>query len=63
LSEATAMTDKPPKAGRSEQEACRVKHRESLLDDALDDTFPASDPPSMLTPHRHNRQDKEQDDA
>jgi hypothetical protein len=32
--------DDPPRA-----------HAESLLDDALDDSFPASDPPSMAQPH------------
>ncbi|GAB2208864.1 hypothetical protein ROS1_56820 [Roseibium sp. ROS1] len=26
------------------------KYREDLLDEALDETFPASDPPSMLEP-------------
>jgi uncharacterized protein len=59
------MTQKPRKprsADRSEQEVCRVKRREALLDDALDDSFPASDPPSMVTPHRRNRQRKEQHD-
>ena len=29
--------------------ACK-EHREELLDDALDDSFPASDPPSMSEP-------------
>ena len=28
------------------------QHREDLLDQALDQSFPASDPPSMATPHR-----------
>jgi hypothetical protein len=26
---------------------------EDKLDDALDDSFPASDPPAMTEPHRH----------
>ncbi|HLV08121.1 MAG TPA: hypothetical protein VKY80_10660 [Croceibacterium sp.] len=26
------------------------EHRENLLDDALDDTFPASDPPAIVAP-------------
>lgn len=26
------------------------KHRQELLDEALDETFPASDPPAMLEP-------------
>ena len=42
---------KPPRA-RPQLDARAVKHREDLLDDALDDSFPASDPPSMVTPHR-----------
>lgn len=26
-------------------------HREALLDEALEDSFPASDPPSIVRPH------------
>ncbi len=26
-------------------------HLDALLDDALDDTFPASDPPALTQPH------------
>jgi hypothetical protein len=29
-----------------------VERREALLDDALDDTFPASDPPAIIAPGR-----------
>jgi len=29
-----------------------IKHREELLDDALDDSFPASDPPALSQPDR-----------
>jgi hypothetical protein len=29
------------------------KKQEAKLDDALDDTFPASDPPSMTDPTKH----------
>ena len=29
----------------------RREHREELLDEALDDTFPASDPPAIISPH------------
>ena len=32
-----------------EDEANRIKRRERLLDEALKDTFPASDPPSIAT--------------
>lgn len=28
------------------------EHRENLLDDALDDSFPASDPPAIVAPSR-----------
>ena len=39
------MSDKnpDPKAKR--------KHREELLDEALDESFPASDPPAITRPH------------
>jgi len=32
-----------------------VERREGLLDDALDDTFPASDPPAITMPGRADR--------
>jgi hypothetical protein len=28
------------------------KHREDALDEALDESFPASDPPAIVSPHR-----------
>lgn len=34
-----------PKTGKRE-------HRENLLDEALDESFPASDPPAIVEPHR-----------
>jgi hypothetical protein len=37
---------KPERAKR------KRKHREDQLDEALDQSFPASDPPSMVSPHR-----------
>jgi len=27
------------------------RHRDELLDEALDESFPASDPPAMVRPH------------
>ncbi len=27
------------------------RHLEDLLDEALEDSFPASDPPAMISPH------------
>ena len=37
-------------AARSAAEKDCVQHREDLLDDALKETFPASDPPSIARP-------------
>ena len=42
----TNMNENPDKKDRSKSE-------EAKLDDALDDSFPASDPPSMTEPHSH----------
>jgi hypothetical protein len=48
------MTHRPqkplpiPKDPGSAQQA--KKHKDELLDEALKDTFPASDPPAMLQP-------------
>jgi hypothetical protein len=38
--------DKPRKVINSKR-----RRREAMLDEALDQSFPASDPPSMVTPH------------
>jgi hypothetical protein len=37
------------------QEAKKNVHKQEMsqLDDALENTFPASDPPAMTEPHRH----------
>ena len=41
------------KAGPTPKKATDCKeHRDDLLDDALDDTFPASDPPAIIAPSK-----------
>ena len=49
------MKRKQPSALRNPDpgtEAGEIDRREQSLDDALRGTFPASDPPAALTPHR-----------
>lgn len=49
-----AMTGKKQSAMRNvvpRTEEEKIDHREQSLDDALEATFPASDPPSALAPH------------
>ena len=41
----------PPKIHEAKKNV--HKHEMSELDDALNDTFPASDPPAMTEPHKH----------
>jgi hypothetical protein len=41
---ANALDHRPSKA------RTRIDYREALLDDALDDSFPASDPPAIVMP-------------
>jgi hypothetical protein len=43
------MSGKKP-AGAPKKDKHR-EHREELLDEALDESFPASDPPSITRPH------------
>lgn len=43
----------------SPEKALRRRHREELLDQALADTFPASDPPAMLEPGSDTNNDQE----
>jgi hypothetical protein len=42
------MTDETKRKAKD----AKRKHREDLLDEALDQSFPASDPPSMVSPHK-----------
>ena len=42
------MDDKDERQPDDEEQACR-EHREALLDEALEESFPASDPPSIAT--------------
>ena len=42
-------------AHRRSREQPAIERREALLDDALDDTFPASDPPAILMPRVDER--------
>ena len=41
----------PPKIHEAKRNV--HKHEMTPLDDALEDTFPASDPPAIIEPHRH----------
>ena len=42
------MDGKRDGAREAEAQACR-EHQEALLDEALEESFPASDPPSIVT--------------
>jgi hypothetical protein len=47
------MTDRPEKSpvpSNAESAKQAKKHKDELLDEALKQTFPASDPPAMLQP-------------
>ena len=43
------MSGKGELPADKDEEACRA-HREDLLDEALKESFPASDPPSIFRP-------------
>lgn len=45
------MPDPDPKPQTPEE------HRERLLDEALEETFPASDPPAVTAPRPHPHRD------
>ncbi|POF28931.1 hypothetical protein [Roseibium marinum] len=51
---------KPIKGSTPEQTR---KHLDDLLDEALDETFPASDPPAMLEPGPESSTDPKPDGA
>ncbi|WP_188056147.1 DUF1244 domain-containing protein [Sphingosinithalassobacter sp. CS137] len=42
----------PEQLARMEESVAKNRHDDELLDEALDETFPASDPPSITRPHR-----------
>jgi hypothetical protein len=48
MSSVQYLTEKASRASRAER-------REALLDDALDDSFPASDPPAIIMPQQIER--------
>lgn len=45
----------PALPSASTEEAERSKHVERLLDEALEQTFPASDPIAVDVPHEHHK--------
>ncbi|MNC84675.1 hypothetical protein D3C83_02340 [compost metagenome] len=47
------VRDKRPRSRRTPDTGARKEsgHEERMLDDALDQTFPASDPPAQTMPH------------
>jgi hypothetical protein len=52
------MARKQQNAERNEDRqiaAMRIKRRERSLDEALEASFPASDPPAALAPHSSDR--------
>jgi hypothetical protein len=49
------MTPPPPRKPKNGKR----KRREDSLDEALADTFPASDPPAMIAPHRPIPEDED----
>jgi hypothetical protein len=47
----TGRPQKPPSASKKPKPSPEEKkHLDDLLDEALEETFPASDPPAMLEP-------------
>jgi hypothetical protein len=49
---------KKPKPSAQEK-----RHLDELLDEALDETFPASDPPAMLEPAPDGHRSEEEDEG
>lgn len=47
-----ANSEQARRAKDAEKKTDARKSQEAALDDALDDTFPASDPPARITPTR-----------
>jgi hypothetical protein len=55
----TKQSDEEERKSTSDEQC--IKHREKLLDLALEESFPASDPPSIARPHIRPR--KGEDDC
>lgn len=51
----TARTRKSPSSSRPQSARRSPSHKDELLDEALDQSFPASDPPAMLEPTTRRR--------
>ncbi|HMI92776.1 MAG TPA: hypothetical protein VK509_15475 [Polyangiales bacterium] len=48
-----ASFDEQPNGDQASEEARKIRqHTEDLLDEALEESFPASDPPSIATPRQ-----------